>query len=206
MKKFLFLIPCSLFLVCAANASNCIQHKRTPVVSVAVPSSEKSVVQPPEPMDLFHGKVIATFSEEYSLLVEADPVEGGYCVVLAGVDATIGYNDFQVQIDSRHRPGSCAFDVILEHENLHIVAHLSVLSDLADDIKQSITAAADSIMPIFVGSGDGFDGALDLMQQRLHSHPDIVLMKQKIDAENTIRNKRIDMQNDDRRVRVCLAS
>jgi len=201
-------MPYVLCLICGfaanAQANTCVQHKRVPNVNLALPNWDKSIAQPPAPMDLFHGKVIATFSEEYSLLIEADPTDGGYCVVLTGVDASVGYTEFQVQIDSRHRPESCAFNVILEHEELHIAAHLSVIDDFAGDMKQSIAAAANSIMPIFVARGDGFDSALDTMQQRLHSHPEIVLMKQKIDAENTIRNKRIDMENDDRRVRECL--
>jgi hypothetical protein len=205
MKKIILFFSALCFAP-AAFANNCVQFKKVPNITVAIPEWEKSVVQPRTPMDLFHGKVIATFSEEYSLLVEADPTEGGYCVILAGVEASIGYTEFLVQIDSRHRPESCAYNVILEHEKLHIAAHLSVLDDFAGDIKQSIAAAANSVMPIFVPDGAGFDSALDRMQQRLHSHPDIVLMKQKIDAESSIRNRQIDIRDDGRRVRECWAN
>ena len=199
-------MPYVLCLVCAmpANASDCIQFKKTPTVNISAPIWNKSVVQPLAPMDLLHGVVIATFSEEYSLTIEANPVSGGYCVVLSAVDANVGYTEFLVKIDSRNRPGSCAYDAILAHEQMHISAHLSVLDDSGQDIMRSVAAAANSIMPIFVPAGDGFDRALDLMQRGMQAHPDIVLMKRKINAENEIRNRRIDMQDDGRAVRACL--
>ncbi|MCL1785909.1 MAG: hypothetical protein FWG39_02035 [Alphaproteobacteria bacterium] len=194
----------ALCSVCGLAANDCVQYKKNPNVAVRFPEWEKSVVRPLAPMDLLHGNVVATFAEEYSLVVEADPVPGGFCVVLSGVDASVGYTDFLVQIDSRHAPASCAYNVILEHEDLHIAAHLSVMDDFAGDIKRAVAAAANSVMPIFVSEGDGFDDALDIMQMGLYSHPDIVLMKQKIDAENAMRNKQIDMRADDRRVKKCL--
>ena len=186
-----FFIPYALCLM-PCFADDCLSHKISPAVNVTVPKWTKSIVQPSKPMDYLHGNVTATFVEKFALSVEANPIENGYCVVLTEVNASVGYTEFLVQIDVRHRPDSCGYNVTLSHENLHIEAHLSVISDGAGDIKRSVAAAAESVMPIFVLYGDDVDAALDKMERELQSHPDIVLSRQKIQAQQEIRNKKVD--------------
>ena len=47
-------------------------------------------------------------------------------------------------------------------------------------------------MPRFVKSRDDIDGVIEAMNAQLQSHPDLVLVKQKINAAQEIRNKQID--------------
>jgi len=184
-------------------SDECLHYKISPNVEVSVPEWTKSVVQPLKPMDLLHGNVAATMIEEYALSVEANPIEDGYCVVLTGIEANLGYTEFLVQIDLRHRPGTCGYNVTLDHEDQHIAAHLSVIHDSEMDIKRSIMAASESIMPIFVPYGNDISIALDLIERDIQSHPDIILMKQKINAEQEIRNKKVDERDDGRRINDC---
>jgi len=189
-----------LLLSFPLSANDCLSYKVFPRIEVMVPEWTKSIVQPPETMDLLHGNVAATFMEEYGLSAEGNPVKGGYCVVLTGVEASIGYTDFKIQIDRRHHPGSCGYNVTLDHEYQHIAAHLSVIEDLEQDIRRSIEAAAISIMPIFVPHDEDMSAALDQIERDLQSHPDIMLTRQQISAEQEIRNRRVDERDDGRRI------
>ena len=200
--KFFFLILCIMPLSAFAD-DECLHYKVSPKVNVSVPAWDKSVVQPLKPMDLLHGNLVATLSEEYALAAESEPMEDGYCIVLTGVDASVGYTDFLVHIDSRHLPDTCEYNLTLEHEDQHIRAYLSVMDDAAKDVRRSIAAAANSIMPIFVPYDGDVNAALDGMERELQNHPDIILMKQKINAEQEIRNKKVDERDDGKRINEC---
>ena len=80
----------------------------------------------------------------------------------------------------------------MAHEDKHINAYLSVVDDSKGDLQRSIYSAAQSIMPRFVKSRDDIDGVIEAMNAQLQSHPDLVLVKQKINAAQEIRNKQID--------------
>ncbi|MDR1206955.1 MAG: hypothetical protein LBK26_00880 [Rickettsiales bacterium] len=200
MKRAAFTFTLFTLLHSTLLADDCIAYKTIPDVRISVPQWTKSVVQPSQPMDLLHGNVSASFIESYNLRATAEPVQGGYCVVLTGVDASVGYTDFLVQIDSRHRVGSCGYNVTLEHEDQHIAAHLTTIENAARDIELAVDRAADGIMPIFVPQGGPTDAALDRMEQELQTHPDIILMRQKINAEQEIRNKKVDQHDDGSRL------
>jgi len=45
---------------------------------------------------------------------------------------------------------------------------------------------------------------MDSMQNVIQNHPDIILMKQKIDADQEIKNKKIDQRDDSRKINKCL--
>jgi hypothetical protein len=120
------------------------------------------------------------------------------------VDALIGYNDFSVKIDMSHTPGSCSYNAILNHENKHIDAYLSVLDDLDTDIQSSVFNAADSVMPIFVSTHEDIDFAIEEINYEMRRHPELILMKQKITAAEEIRNKRIDQNEDNYELKSCL--
>jgi hypothetical protein len=199
-------IPFAVFILLPAAlfANDCLQFKISPDVKVENTAWTREISQPDEPMNALHGSVVASFDEEYNLRVSTRPAAGGYCVILNELEAVVGYTGFLVRIDSSHAPGSCGYNMTLEHEDEHIAAHLAALDGEFENIKKSIQIAADSIMPAFAKSLDGVNAALDKMQEELQSHPDIVLMKQKLNAEQEIRNKKIDEHDDGKRIRECL--
>lgn len=173
-------------------ADDCLEYKKIPRVLLNTPDWGKTVVQPRTPMDLWHGNVIATLTDNYDIVVDINPVDGGFCVALKMVDAIVGYNDFLVQIDIRHIPETCTYNAILKHEDKHIKTYLSVIDDFKPELQQSIFSAADSIMPIFIKTKDDVDKAVDMINAEFQAHPDMILVKQKIKAAEEIKNKQVD--------------
>lgn len=183
---------------------DCLAYKIRPRITVSAPEWTKQVVQPLREMDLLHGDVIATLVDNYDITGDVTPIEDGFCVSLKSVAATVGYSDFLVQIDMRHGPDTCAYNAVLSHEDEHIRAYLSIINDFQTDLHNSIYAAADSVMPVFVKNEEDIDGALDTLNQNLQSHPDVILIKQKIRAAEEIRNKRVDENDDGTRLKQCM--
>lgn len=186
-----------------ANANECSVYKITPRITIEVPDWTKSVVQSKKPMDLLHGNVVATLINNYDIIADITSVEDGYCIGLKAVEATIGYTDFLVKIDSRHNPKTCSYNAILNHENKHIEAYLSVIEDYKKELYDSLYTAADSIMPIFVKKQSDISGEIDKLNDKLQNHPDIVLIIQKIHADEEIKNKNIDRQEDYSELKKC---
>lgn len=202
LKKFVIFVLC--FLPISSFANDCIKYKKTPKITVYSPAHKKTVVQSDEQMDKFHGNVVATLVEDYDIAVDIYSSNDGYCVALKSVEAVIGYNDFSVKIDNSHRPGSCSYNAVLNHEDKHIGAYLSVMDDMGADIKSSVFNAADSIMPVFVPSRHDIDLAIEDINYKMRGHPELVLIKQKINAAEEIRNKRIDQNEDNHELKSCL--
>ena len=178
-----------------ALSDDCVAYKLNPKISLSQPQWEKQVVQPLQEMDLLHGNVIATMVDNYDITADITSIEDGFCVGIKNVDAVIGYSNFLVQIDIRHVPNTCSYNVILNHEDQHIRSYLSVIDDLNDEINLDIFSAANSVMPIFVEKESDIESAINQLNEQLQNHPDMILMKQKIKAAEEIKNKSVD-QND----------
>jgi phosphoglycerate-specific signal transduction histidine kinase len=123
--------------------------------------------------------------------------------MLNNLSAALGYTSFQINIDKSHTPYSCKYKMTLDHENEHVSSYIKAFDNESENVKKAIHLAADSIMPIFVPSLDGVNDALDEMQQELQSHPEIILMKQKLDAQQEILNKKVDERDDGKRINFC---
>ncbi len=205
-KNICFL--CVLFFtfgfVNIANADECTVYKIKPKIIINTPDWTKKVVQPKKPMDVLHGNVVATLGDNFDINTTIIPVQNGFCVALKSVNTTIGYSDFLVKIDIRHNPKTCSYNAILNHENMHIDAYLSVIEDNKTELHNAIYSAADSVMPIFVKNKYDIDAAVEKINDELQSHPDIVLMMQKIHADEEIRNKLIDQNEDYSELKSCL--
>jgi hypothetical protein len=185
-------------------ADECLKYKTLPSLKIKVPSYSVSVVQPDRKMNLLHGNVVATMAEEYEIEYGARKIDGGYCVFIEHITATIGYTDFVVQIDRRHSPESCEFAGILEHEYEHIHAHLAVIDDEKKDIEGTIRASANNVLPLFVPGEDGIDGAMADLETALQNQPQILLLREKLVAAREIRDKKIDLNDKGDRIRDCI--
>ena len=204
MTKIFYIFLSSFLFVSGAFASDdCLGYKLTPNVTIKSPTWTKSVVQPLQKMDVLHGNVIATLIDEFDITVDITSIEDGFCVALKNVDTTIGYSDFLVQIDISHKPDTCSYNAILQHEDEHIRAYLSVIEDNKDLFKKSVNAAADSIIPIFIKNEKDTEKAIDKLNNELQNHPDIILFKQQIHADEEIRNKHVDINDTGETLRKC---
>ena len=192
-----------LGLVWPAMANECLSYKITPKITVSAPMWTKEVVQPLEPMDLWHGNVIATMVDNYEIVADITSIEDGFCVGIKQVDAEIGYSNFLIQVDIRHSPNTCSYDAVLNHEDQHIREYLSVIDDYKKGLYEAIYSAADSVMPVFVTDASGIDYAIEELNNKIQSYPELILIKQKIKADEEIRNKRIDKANSGTELKKC---
>lgn len=192
-------------LVClgGVRADECVSYKITPKITISNPSWTKEVVQPLEPMDLWHGNVIATMVDNYDIVADITSVEDGFCVGVKQVDAEIGYSNFLVQVDIRHKPNTCSYDAVLVHEDQHIREYLAVMDDYKTALHNSLYSAADSVMPIFVMDASDIEAAVEKLNDKIQSYPELVLIKQKIKADEEIRNKRIDKNDTGAALKKC---
>lgn len=171
---------------------DCLSYKKDPSVLVDIPKWEKKIIQPTEPMEKLHGNVEANLVNNYDMIVDIMPVENGYCVSLKGIDATIGYDNFIVNVDIEYQENSCAYNAVLHHEDKHIDAYLGIMTEFKSEIHQSLYSAADSVMPIFIESKSDVNAAVEDLNNEFISHPDLILLSQKINAAQEIRNQQID--------------
>lgn len=201
LKKIVFLGV--LFFPWLVVADPCIEYKINPEINLKNPSWNKTVILSKEWENKLHGHVTATMIDDYDIVVDIVPLMGGYCVYLKNVDCSIGYNEFDVKIDAGHIPGSCSYNAVLSHEDKHIQAYLSVITDLDKELYNSVFDAANSIMPVFVEKKEDIDTVVENMNYEIQKHPELVLIKQKINAAQEIRNKRVDQNEDNSKLRAC---
>lgn len=208
LKKIMFFI----LLPFAVFADDCLQYKKTPFVNIKNPEWTKTVELSDDPIDEYEGKYFSfkthgitetSFIEKYNIDFKAIPEKDGYCIIVNGVDAIIGYENFLVKIDKSHEINSCSYNAVLKHEEKHIDAYLSILTDMEIDIKNSVFNAMNSVMPIYAPDMESIDSLLDDLYKKLENHPELVLLHQKIHAAQEIRNKRIDQDEDNHELKMC---
>ncbi|MBP5707543.1 MAG: hypothetical protein J6W79_00930 [Alphaproteobacteria bacterium] len=188
----------------SANANQCLSYKIKPKIIINTPNYNKRVVSSIAPMNLLHGDVVATLTTYYDIVTDIVPVSGGYCIAVKEIDALIGYTDFRVQIDGRHEKNSCSYNAILSHENRHIGAYLNVVDEYKNELHNSLYAAANSILPVFVKNENDINNTIEELNDELQSHPDMVLVLQKIHADEEIENKNIDIMEDYAEIKKCI--
>jgi hypothetical protein len=164
----------------------------TPHIEIKTPAVRREIVQPSEQTDYAHGNVVATLSENFEITAQPTSIKNGACVALKSVAATVGYNDFTITIDGRHARNSCTYNAILKHELEHVKIYQSVIDDYSEQIMAAVQSAADSATPIFAPSANDTENALDAFHRRIQQNPEIILLRQKIQAEQEIRNKKFD--------------
>lgn len=199
-------LGCSTLFLGTCFAADCVAYKKLPAIYINTPDWNKTVVQPRREMDRLHGNVVATMVDNYQIDADIVSVDGGFCVGLKSVNVVVGYNDFVVNVDIRNTPGSCEYNAVLEHEDKHIKTYLSVIDDFKGELQKSVYSAAQSVMPRFVKSRDMVDVVVDDMNRQLQSHPDVVLVKQKIFADVEIKNKQIDRMESGAELKKCKIS
>lgn len=183
--------------------TDCLSYKINPRIDITEPKYTKKVVQPETEMTKLHGNVVATLIDNYDIIVDVVRVFDGYCVVLKSVNATIGYSDFLIQVDSRNVPNSCEYNAILQHEDKHINTYLSVVQDFQKQLHDAVFTAAKSVTPVFIKDYNNTDLAIDKLNADMQTHPDIILIRQKIRIAQELRNKRIDQNEDNTELKKC---
>jgi hypothetical protein len=71
-------------------------------------------------------------------------------------------------------------------------------------LKESIFSASNSVIPVFVKNESEIESAIDKLNNEIQNHPDIILLKQHLKAEEEIRNKRVDENDNGARLNKCI--
>jgi hypothetical protein len=112
-----------------------------------LPKVEKSAERPPQ------GSILLGLTKLADGIVVvphyvALPRPGGiYCVWLKKVDASIGIPVMDVYVASEYEPGSCEYNVILNHENTHVRFNLETMNEWAPTIQAALTESANRLFP-----------------------------------------------------------
>ncbi len=73
--------------------------------------------------------------------------KGVFCIVLTEVQMAFDTVDSEVFIDRRYRPGTCAYNAILEHEMEHMAINRRVLEKYKPLLKQRLERKSANIRP-----------------------------------------------------------
>lgn len=93
---------------------------------------------------LTHGKINTT----YSIQISGKPMPGGtYCVSVEQITVTLDYQP-DVYIASEYRPGSCQYNVTLQHEVQHVNLELITLNEFIPRIQAHIRQTVQSLPPL----------------------------------------------------------
>lgn len=201
MKKIIFIFSALICVPCFAN--DCLSYKITPTVDMSLPEYETNIVISKQPLERLHGHVSANLINNYELVLDMYPNGNGFCVILKKIDAVFGFDKFDVEIDREHQENSCTYNAVLNHEQKHIDTYLNIIEDFKSEIKHSLSAAADSVMPIFIEKESDIDTAFTEINQEFRAHPDLLLVAQKVNAAQEIRNKQIDQNENNSELFSC---
>lgn len=104
---------------------------------------------------------------KYQMRVSIEALKIGpnsYCARLTKVDAKIGYDNFDVFIARKFRPGTCAYNSIRQHEMTHVAVFKSGLNEFYPRMRHRLERATKGLGNIKVGNPDA---AAKRLQQRL---------------------------------------
>lgn len=105
---------------------------------------------------------------EFRAQVQGERRGNRYCVGLKHAEMTIGYDRIDVYVDRRYRPGSCQYQVILEHENQHVSNFRNILGTYLPVIRRRLADEAAAAPAISAGTmSAGARHFVNLLRDRL---------------------------------------
>jgi len=94
---------------------------------------------------LTHGKINTT----YSIQMSGKPMPGSsaYCVSIEQITVTLDYQP-DVYIASEYKPGSCQYNVTMQHEVQHVNLELITLNEFIPRIQAHVRQTVQSLPPL----------------------------------------------------------
>ena len=134
---------------------------------------------------VFAGLTHGSYQSKVSASVEVTPQRrGGGCVRLTKVRGRLDYTDLTVYMAREYRRGSCAYRVILEHENEHVAINRRAFDRHLPKLRRKLETAARNLKPFWVArSEDGAQAAVDRLQKALQ--PALRELEREMERQNT---------------------
>ena len=196
---FILLVPVAVF---ADDVCPYFQYD----VDINVRNSTKDKVNIVSSSENLVGKLGYTESRvafEYKFLMIPVRISDGYCISLRGVDIDVFFPEFNIIIDKRLKPDSCAYNVVLNHEQDHVNAHKNVLNDNMRDIRRALVEAVNNIKPVFVQTLDQQEDVQMDILKRLENYKSVLRVQEQVSKSLDEENKKIDTRGDDYQVWKC---
>ena len=76
--------------------------------------------------------------------------DGRYCAWLTEMRFDFGYKRLDIYIDNKYPPGSCNYNVILDHERQHVQINRRVLREYKPRFKEAMLQSVEAINPLVV--------------------------------------------------------
>jgi len=124
-----------------------------------------------------------------------------YCAVLKSAQLFIGYRNIDVYISDKYRQGSCEYESILNHENIHVQIFRDSLYRYANSIETAIRKKAPRIGPVYLRSADA---AAQKLQNLLDAQ--IRPLFKRMSSTISRKNARIDTKANYRREQALCAN
>ncbi|MDR1009233.1 MAG: hypothetical protein LBL52_03195 [Rickettsiales bacterium] len=148
------------------------------------------------------GLTEADFSIQFVPHVELYPQGQGACVAIKSIEFFIGYKSLKILVLARHKPGSCEYGVVVEHEMQHVEAYRRVLARYGRLFEEELRIAALSLSQSAIYSPRGRAADADkAIDELVRGNPRILALKSRMEAEIAAENSAIDTQEEYRRVR-----
>lgn len=187
-----------MFFCCDVFASvDCSRFRFDPYIGVHIIDTSKVNIQ--QSKENLVGKMGylesgISYNAQYTML--PIPVKNGFCLSLRSVDVYIQFPDFNIIIDKRLKENSCAYNVVLKHEQDHMVSEKEVIYSNSENIKVSVLGAAWSIDPKFVKNNEELEKYKESVYDLLMKHKDVVDIIDKIKTQIQNVNEDIDLRGD----------
>ena len=136
LKKPLFLS--FLFLPNILFAYDCSKYKYDVDVDINVDYGDVKIEKSEKNLVKKLGYTEEKLSYDISSQIVVIPVNGGNCYSLRGITVDIK-EDFQVIIDKRLKENSCAYDIVLKHEQDHVDVYRNIIKNNIENIKKSVS-------------------------------------------------------------------
>ena len=150
-KKIIFLL--AIILPNALFAYDCSQYKYDPDIDIKITVNDAKIKKSDENLSGKLGFCAPVILYGWSARTVFIPVHGGYCVSLRGLDIDIS-EDFDITIDKRLKENSCAYNLVLKHEQDHMNVYKNTIQDNFDFIKNSVLKGVKDIEPEFIKNID----------------------------------------------------
>lgn len=96
------------------------------------------------------GLTVAEMSIGQSFAYQTESSIQGACSFVTEINFEIGYNTLDVYIDKKYKPGSCAYQVVKEHEDYHVEVARQALQFFEPDIRERLNQMKDKL-PVTYG-------------------------------------------------------
>lgn len=175
-------------------------------VDVNVNNITKDGVNITSSKEFLSGKLGYTESKiayEYKLFLIPVRVRHGYCVSLRGLEVDVFFPEFNIIIDKKLKPNTCAYNIVLNHEQDHVNVHKKVLKENISNLKNALVDAVKTIKPVFVNKDDDKDVVQEEIIKILEKNESVVKIQEKVSKSLEEENEIIDTRGDEYQVWKC---